>query len=161
VTSTPYPTPTATPTPDIFAGLPPDPGEAGKATLAGIDTDNDGVRDDVQRFIKGLYPNSLPKRRAATQYAKGILSAVQDGEPTKEQVHVWASKDLRSSECMDFVLGFDLAVNEQPKIKQAILNTDSRNRAYLRWLKGMSGFYGSLTPRTEKSSTCDFNSTEQ
>jgi len=31
--------------------LPPNPGEAGKATLQGIDSDNDGVRDDIQRYI--------------------------------------------------------------------------------------------------------------
>jgi len=31
--------------------LPPDPGEAGKATLTGIDVDRDGVRDDLQRYI--------------------------------------------------------------------------------------------------------------
>ncbi|MDX8380534.1 MAG: hypothetical protein R8M14_00305 [Ghiorsea sp.] len=33
------------------SGLPPDPGAAGRGTLAGIDSDNDGVRDDVQRWI--------------------------------------------------------------------------------------------------------------
>ena len=32
-------------------GLPPDPGEAGKVTVEGIDSDGDGVRDDVQRYI--------------------------------------------------------------------------------------------------------------
>ena len=32
-------------------GLPPDPGEEGKKTLQGIDSDNDGVRDDIQRYI--------------------------------------------------------------------------------------------------------------
>jgi hypothetical protein len=31
--------------------FPPDPGEEGKATLAGVDTDEDGVRDDVERHI--------------------------------------------------------------------------------------------------------------
>ncbi|MCF6156788.1 MAG: hypothetical protein E3K36_16465 [Candidatus Brocadia sp.] len=31
--------------------LPPDPGKAGKETLLGIDTDGDGVRDDIQRRI--------------------------------------------------------------------------------------------------------------
>ena len=29
-------------------GLPPDLGKAGKATLKGIDSDNDGVCDDIQ-----------------------------------------------------------------------------------------------------------------
>ncbi|UXY15764.1 hypothetical protein N8I74_01745 [Chitiniphilus purpureus] len=31
--------------------VPPDPGAEGRRTLAGIDSDNDGVRDDVQRFL--------------------------------------------------------------------------------------------------------------
>jgi hypothetical protein len=33
------------------SSLPPDPGEAGLAILAGIDSDEDGVRDDVQRLL--------------------------------------------------------------------------------------------------------------
>lgn len=37
--------------PQRFARLPPDPGERGKQTLEGIDSDGDGLRDDVQRFI--------------------------------------------------------------------------------------------------------------
>lgn len=50
--------------------LPPDPGEAGKATLAGIDSDNDGVRDDVQRWIVINYPNSQKTRAALVQEVK-------------------------------------------------------------------------------------------
>ena len=42
--------------------LPADPGEAGKATLAGIDADRDGVRDDMQRQIVFLFPDSEKKR---------------------------------------------------------------------------------------------------
>lgn len=37
--------------PQHLANLPPDPGAAGMLTLEGIDSDRDGVRDDVQRFI--------------------------------------------------------------------------------------------------------------
>ena len=37
--------------PQHLANLPPDPGEAGKLTIDGIDSDKDGVRDDVQRWI--------------------------------------------------------------------------------------------------------------
>src|SRR3989344_8426243 len=36
--------------------LPPDPGEAGKATIEGIDSDNDGVRDDIQRYVGLAFP---------------------------------------------------------------------------------------------------------
>jgi len=45
--------------------LPPDPGDTGKATLAGIDSDNDGVRDDIERYIWLTYPASAKTRRSA------------------------------------------------------------------------------------------------
>jgi hypothetical protein len=154
-------TPTPSPTPDIFAGLPPDPGEAGKATLQGIDADSDGVRDDVQRFIKASYPNSLPQRRAATQYAKGILSSLSAAEPATSEVHTWAAKDMRSSECMTFVFGLRQKRIERAKIMQAIVNTDARNRSQLRWLKHMGGFYGSLVQDGQEATTCEFNTSEQ
>ena len=36
--------------------LPPDPGKAGKQTLMGVDSDGDGLRDDIQRYIYLTYP---------------------------------------------------------------------------------------------------------
>lgn len=54
------------------ASLPPDPGAAGKATIAGIDGDNDGVRDDVQHAIAGKFGSSQKKMAAARQHAKGV-----------------------------------------------------------------------------------------
>ena len=51
-------------------GLPPDPGEAGKATLEGIDSDGDGVRDDVQRYISSTYKDNEKAQKIITQFAK-------------------------------------------------------------------------------------------
>jgi hypothetical protein len=48
-------------------GLPPDPGEAGKATIEGIDSDQDGLRDDIQRYIALTYPDSEKTREALRQ----------------------------------------------------------------------------------------------
>ena len=42
--------------------LPTDPGKAGKETLLGIDTDGDGVRDDIQRYIYFTYPDDKKLR---------------------------------------------------------------------------------------------------
>lgn len=36
---------------EILAKLPPDPGEDGKKTLQGIDSDGNGLRDDLDRFV--------------------------------------------------------------------------------------------------------------
>ncbi|WP_299729355.1 hypothetical protein [uncultured Endozoicomonas sp.] len=38
-----------------YYAMPPAPGEEGKIGLAGIDSDQDGVRDDVQRFIASTF----------------------------------------------------------------------------------------------------------
>lgn len=72
---------------DIPITLPPDPGEAGKATLAGIDSDNDGVRDDLQREIVFLYPNNDEVRRvlrAMIKKEQQVITTEGDHEHFKE-----------------------------------------------------------------------------
>lgn len=49
--------------------LPPDPGEAGKETVAGIDSDDDGVRDDIQRYIQLNHTDQNMKKNL-TEWAK-------------------------------------------------------------------------------------------
>ena len=56
--------------------LPPDPGEAGKATLEGIDSDRDGVRDDVQRYIHLTYPNDEPTIEILTDHARLLQESI-------------------------------------------------------------------------------------
>lgn len=65
-------------TSDGTVPLPPDPGSAGKVTVAGIDADDDGVRDDVQRYIALTYPTSPSIRSALTQLAEAQLSMITD-----------------------------------------------------------------------------------
>jgi head-tail adaptor len=48
----------------------PDPGEEGKKTLLGIDSDKDGVRDDVQIWINQQYSKSSNINNALRQQAK-------------------------------------------------------------------------------------------
>lgn len=55
---------------DVPVVLPPDPGEAGKATLAGIDSNNDGVRDDLEREIVYMYPKNEEVRRVLRAMVK-------------------------------------------------------------------------------------------
>jgi hypothetical protein len=55
---------------DVAITLPPDPGEAGKATLAGIDSNHDGVRDDLEREIVYMYPQNEQVRRVLTAMVK-------------------------------------------------------------------------------------------
>ena len=52
------------------ATIPPNPGEDDKWILAGTDSNNDGLRDDLEREIWFLAPESARKREALKQYAK-------------------------------------------------------------------------------------------
>ncbi|MEK7175530.1 MAG: hypothetical protein AAB693_01870 [Patescibacteria group bacterium] len=59
--------------------LPPDPGAEGKKTLVGIDSDKDGIRDDVQIAIYERYPTNPEFRKILFQVAKDMQDAVIAG----------------------------------------------------------------------------------
>ena len=67
---------TANPTTSLpantFNGLvvPPDPGAAANATVAGMDTNNNGIRDEVDRYIAQTYGAEPAKFAAAQALAK-------------------------------------------------------------------------------------------
>lgn len=58
---------------DVFGDLPPEPDKAqNDATLAGIDANNNGIRDDVERAIYFKYKESATQAAPAFQYAKAL-----------------------------------------------------------------------------------------
>ena len=58
---------------DVFGDLPQEPDKAANdATLAGIDVNNNGIRDDVERTIYFKYQASAQEAAPAFQYAKAL-----------------------------------------------------------------------------------------
>ena len=58
---------------DINGTLPPEPDPAeNNATLAGVDSNRNGIRDDVERAIYAKYKNNKRVAIAALQYAKEL-----------------------------------------------------------------------------------------
>lgn len=55
---------------------PKDPGEDNFKSLLGIDSDADGVRDDVERFINRLISNSQKQNRAQDRIAAKLLAKI-------------------------------------------------------------------------------------
>jgi hypothetical protein len=109
--------------------LPPDPGEAGKLTLAGIDSDHDGIRDDLQRYIALTYSSSTPTMgalRQATIAVQGIV--VDSASPSAAIDH--ASDMARAIECLHAVRPTDAREVYTALLAQA-LNTESRGLAYM------------------------------
>ncbi|WEF33757.1 hypothetical protein [Pseudoduganella chitinolytica] len=129
--------------------MPPDPGEAGRATLAGIDSNDNGVRDDLERHIARHFGTDERVRRAvanaviATQ--QGILATDADDSAAAQAMLV------RAGDCMG-AIATDLApygdalwrlrplIDDTPERKEAmaahmrrVLRMDSAVREELRW----------------------------
>lgn len=56
----------------IGVNLPPDPGAETDKTIAGIDANKNGIRDDVELAIFKEYPNSAKTRAVLLQYALAL-----------------------------------------------------------------------------------------
>lgn len=108
--------------------LPPDPGEAGKQTLAGIDSDNDGVRDDVQRWIGLLYSDLPTASQVITRYA--IVSQQMLGAGDTHTALDINDIRRRASACWRY--HYPQANSVLEELKSVLLNTDQRLSAYLR-----------------------------
>jgi len=139
----------------IFANLPPDPGAAGKLTLAGIDSDNDGVRDDIQRWIVMTYPNSKKTRRALTQKAKTMQQFLLDAvDPIKSlSAAVQMGKD-RS--CLSYILG-ERFYRVSKGLKATTLDTYLRSKTWLQADKHLSGTMFKALPYNQRKQGCNFN----
>lgn len=107
---------------DVFGDLPPEPDPAeNNATLAGVDWNNNGIRDDVERAIYFKYQNSAKEAAPAFQYAKALQM---------EFTHVYNSPTLvaviqeesRGSLCL-------LDDNRISEVEKLVFNTEPRKEA--------------------------------
>lgn len=136
--------------------LPPDPGDAGKTTLAGIDSDGDGVRDDVQRYIALNYPSSERTRAALTQYAV----TVQDGlalANSRNDSRAHAVLVSKAIECLSYIIGTNDVLEEVQKLRSQLVNTPLRAKAYIRRTGHISGLIIEGTPQSKWKETCSFD----
>jgi len=140
----------------VYAGeLPPDPGAAGKATLEGIDSDNDGVRDDVQRWIVMTYPNSEKTRASLTQEAKLDQQFILNAGDSNASLST-AKQMMNSEACLAYVQPndyYDLGIEFQA----IFLNTYSRSKAWLQADKHLSGTMFRSLPYNQRKQGCNFN----
>jgi hypothetical protein len=90
----PIPAPTPAPDPNVINGItvPPDPGPSGSTTVTGTDSDNNGVRDDIDRFIATKYGLSVNATKAASTSARA-RQAVLIADPTSRTAARTALQD--------------------------------------------------------------------
>ncbi len=110
--------------------LPPDPGEAGKQTLLGIDSDNDGVRDDVQIGIAHYYPENENARKALNQLARAIQIAFVSIQVSDDQKFKDAIKEIDSAVSDISMVSTD-GSRDIVFVEMLIQNTSERRSAYM------------------------------
>ena len=104
---------------DINGALPPEPDPvANNATLSGVDSNNNGIRDDVERAIYAKYKDNKRVAIAMLQYAKELQMEFTEVRNSETLVAV-IQEEGRGYSC----------VNDDKKIKEIeslVLNTNSR-----------------------------------
>jgi hypothetical protein len=135
--------------------LPPDPGDVGKQELAGIDSDHDGVRDDVQRYIAIQFLNSRRTRAAASQYATALEDIIlAAAEPSIVDA---SSNILAATRCYASIVGVTQAYDDTNNILLTFLNTDQRKAAYDLSQQALSGRTFDSPSVNELRQFCNFN----
>jgi hypothetical protein len=99
-------------------------------TLLGPDQNNDGVRDDVEYWIK-KHAKDVNVKHASMMYAKYYrlaLENVDDREKCNEMTH----KQLDYSSCILHLMDFDNARDFKKKLRRILINNRERVRNEVR-----------------------------
>jgi hypothetical protein len=144
--------------------LPPQPYEPeNDATVAGIDKNNNGIRDDVELAIFAKYPNSAKIRAAEFQYASELqleLTSVFNSdtwvEAAKHEGHgIDCLGDVAQIESdNDFTTYLHDSENWTKEVTNLVINTSKRKDQY----NLIQGYQAAFATGTDISCDIDLNS---
>jgi hypothetical protein len=140
--------------------LPPDPGPAGDATLEGVDSNGNGIRDDIERWIYLTYPDSEKLRRALIQEYYPLQNMIIHGQQqNRDAVYDDMIALQRSSECLYYVHP-DKPHKISAELEARIVNTDDRVYGYLESSRLLGGGTFQGVPMSKWKNSCNFNPDE-
>lgn len=110
--------------------LPPDPGDAGQQSVAGIDSDNDGIRDDVERSLLELLPLETERRQLLMRGGQAFQDAIVSGAGGIDTQEDRAYEDLaKFSKCL-VMISPETIPQELAVLRTLLINTPERQAAY-------------------------------
>ncbi|MFA5997353.1 MAG: hypothetical protein WC791_02580 [Candidatus Paceibacterota bacterium] len=136
--------------------LPADPGVEADKTVAGIDANNNGIRDDVELAIFKEYPNSAKTRAVLLQYALALQTQmtlpILNKETATASVEDNESKALKCIWSISSRSDMDKFTKETDQnenfVKQRQINTEERK-------KYMHNFYEYVGSYSVSDDWCD------
>lgn len=135
----------------------PDP-KKNNATIAGIDSDNDGIRDDVQRWINEKMSNKPEKLKFAfKQYAIAVQLSITKSSEVDSSIPL-ILKTLKSQDCIYSIAEENnISDDEAERIRQEAMfiqfNTELRIKEKI---KNSNQFHGKEVKTYEKEEACNF-----
>lgn len=151
--------------PEVINGhkLPPEPDETvNNSTLLGIDVNDNGVRDDVERWIYITYRDKHPIYvDIALQAGRAYKQVLETPENAKEIRKIVNAPLLcgwyYQNDAEEF--GDPILVNERidTKVESKYFNTEERRDTYNKYDKLLSGGVYDLPWASERKSFCDFD----
>jgi hypothetical protein len=137
--------------------LPPDPGPAGDATIEGVDVNDNGIRDDIERWIALTYPNSEKTRQALIQNYYPLQNfMIHAREGDRDAVYNDMTALQRSSECLYYVRRDD-ANDLLAALECVVVNTSDRVYAYLDSSRILGGGSFPSKPLSTWKQSCTFD----
>lgn len=142
--------------------LEPDP-KINNATLLGIDSNNNGVRDDVERWIYKTYKDKHPIHIDIAMQAGRAYKLVLDTPERAKEIHNIVSAPVY---CEGYFRVFADRFGDTKYIQQKILGTQfdkiyfnisERNNAYLQYQQHLSGDSYTVPWASEGKNFCDFD----
>ena len=140
--------------------LPPEPlPEENNATLVGIDSNDNGVRDDVERAIYTTYPTKI-RQQVLMQTARADQQMLADPDGVENAVK-WQKIMTNNTIACDsylyrtFGLGFDLP--STAFLENALYNTKERVKRYLEYNHALGGGVYGVKEEERIESACEFN----
>lgn len=133
-------------------GLPPDPGEQGRATVEGIDSDNDGIRDDVQRHIVLTYDDPATQDALFQVAEPQLASLVQAGD--RQRVLELTEEMVLGVTCLYAVNSPGAARDALMELEAVMLNTRDRIRASIQ-ADAQAGGETFTLPAAEGTDACE------
>jgi hypothetical protein len=146
--------------------LPPEPDpKINNSTLLGIDSNNNGVRDDVERWIFITYKDKHPIYvDIALQAGRAWNKVLED--PTKaKEIHSYVKAPQYCNwyyqvDVQDFGKTPLITERLDSKVRSKVLNTYNRKEAYIQYDTLLSGDSYTLPRRSQRKELCDFNTAQ-
>ena len=137
--------------------LPADPGPDGDATIEGIDSNENGIRDDIERWIGLNYRNSEKTRLALTQAYYPLQNfMIHAREGDWDAVYNDMTAMQRANECLKFLIPKE-AYSLGKKLHAEIVNTTDRVYAFRDSSRMLGGGSFPHLPRTQWKTSCNFD----